>query len=77
MILSRATERLLCLLGLACALTLSALAADEWRPPPPTGNDGFDWIQLKSGEWLRGRLKYIQNRKVEFVSDELGRLPED
>ena len=34
------------------------------------GVDGADWIQLKSGEWLRGRLRYIQQRQVEFDSDE-------
>jgi hypothetical protein len=31
----------------------------------------WDWIQLKSGEWLKGELKYIQQKKVEFDSDEL------
>lgn len=41
-----------------------------WRPPG-VGIDGSDWIQLKSGEWLRGRLRYIQDRQVEFDSDEL------
>ena len=30
-----------------------------------------DWIQLKSGEWLRGRLYGMQNRSLEFESDEL------
>jgi hypothetical protein len=39
--------------------------------PPAIGNDGADWIQLKSGEWLRGQLKYIQNKEVDFDSDEL------
>jgi len=39
--------------------------------PPAIGHDKEDWIQLKSGEWLRGRLYYIQQRKVEFASDEL------
>jgi hypothetical protein len=39
--------------------------------PPGVGLDGSDWIQLKSDEWLRGRLLYIQERKVEFDSDEL------
>ena len=39
--------------------------------PPGVGHDGADWIQLKSGEWLRGQLKYIQNKEVEFDSDEL------
>ena len=41
-----------------------------WRPPG-IGHDGSDWVQLNSGEWLRGQLKYIQNKKVEFDSDEL------
>ena len=39
--------------------------------PPGVGHDGADWIQLKSGEWLRGELKYIQHKDVEFDSDEL------
>ncbi len=39
--------------------------------PPAIGYDKEDWIQLKSGEWLRGRLYYIQKRKVQFDSDEL------
>ncbi len=42
----------------------------SWKPPG-IGTDGSDWVQLKSGEWLRGQLKYIQNKKVEFDSDEL------
>lgn len=39
--------------------------------PPAVGHDDADWIQLKSGEWLRGQLKYIQDKDVEFDSDEL------
>ena len=39
--------------------------------PPAVGHDGADWVQLKSGEWLRGQLKYIQNKEVDFDSDEL------
>lgn len=42
----------------------------SWTPPG-VGHDGSDWIQLNSGEWLRGQLKYIQNKEVEFDSDEL------
>jgi Protein of unknown function, DUF481 len=41
-----------------------------WKPPG-VGHDGSDWVQLKSGEWLRGEIKYIQNKEVEFDSDEL------
>jgi putative salt-induced outer membrane protein YdiY len=39
--------------------------------PPGVSHDGADWVQLKSGEWLRGQLKYIQDKEVEFDSDEL------
>jgi hypothetical protein len=42
----------------------------SWKPPG-VGNDGADWLQLKSGEWLRGDLKYIQNKELEFDSDEM------
>lgn len=45
----------------------------SWTPPD-VGHDGADWIQLKSGEWLRGRLKYIQRKEVDFDSDELEEL---
>lgn len=45
----------------------------DWRPPA-VGKDGADWIQLKSGEWLRGELRFIQQKHVEFDSDELDEL---
>ena len=48
-----------------------AQAADEWRPPPPDGKDGFDWIELKSGEWLKGKIKSLQDEKLEFDSEEM------
>jgi len=63
--------RLLTTNGTSALSTLnSQLSTNSWRPPG-LGQDGSDWLQLKSGEWLRGRLKYIQERKVEFDSDEL------
>ncbi|MBI1176878.1 DUF481 domain-containing protein [bacterium] len=39
--------------------------------PGFVAHDGFDWIQLKSGEWLKGKLKAMQDRKLEFDSEEL------
>jgi putative salt-induced outer membrane protein YdiY len=39
--------------------------------PPGVGKDGFDWIQLKSDEWLKGHLRYVQQKKVQFESDKL------
>ena len=48
----------------------------DWLPPG-VGLGHSDWIQLKSGEWLKGRLRYIQQHKVEFDSDELKDLSLD
>jgi putative salt-induced outer membrane protein YdiY len=53
--------------------TNSALPDLSWVPP----DDGFDWIQLKSGEWLKGSLKAVQDRKLDFDSDELNELTFD
>ncbi len=63
------------------ALTASNSPAVAVRPPAPTnqvawkppgvGTDGADWVRLKSGEWLKGEMKYIQNKEVEFDSDEM------
>jgi hypothetical protein len=53
--------------------TNAALPALDWVPPA----DSFDWIQLKSGEWLKGRLKAMQDRTLEFYSEELGDLSFD
>ncbi len=39
--------------------------------PPGVGKDGFDWLELKSGEWLKGRLKYVQEKTLEIESEEL------
>ncbi len=52
------------------SISTQAVSSMEWVPPG-IGHDGFDWIQLKSGEWLKGRLKYVQEKNVEFDSDEL------
>jgi len=54
----------------AAVVTNSPTNALAWKPPG-VGIDGSDWVQLKSGEWLRGEIKYIQNKEVEFDSDEL------
>jgi uncharacterized protein DUF481 len=54
-------------------VTIRVVAVDTnsaWRPPG-VGNDGFDWIKLKSDEWLKGHLDYVQDKKVQFESDKL------
>lgn len=38
---------------------------------PFPASDSFDWIQLKSGEWLKGTVKSLQDDKLEFDSEEM------
>lgn len=64
---------------LAIAISLSVLSARAQSPaqtfqPPP---DSFDWIQLKSGEWLKGEIISLYDGKLEFDSDELNNLTLD
>lgn len=49
-------------------------AWDKFVPPP---DDKYDWIQLTSGEWLKGELKVLYDYEVEFDSDELDLLTFD
>lgn len=51
----------------------SALPDLNWVPPA----DSFDWIQLQSGEWLKGELKGMQDREIEFNSEKLDDLALD
>jgi putative salt-induced outer membrane protein YdiY len=53
------------------AVSTSTTATNTAWLPPGVGTDGFDWIQLKSGEWLKGYLHYVQEKKVQFESDKL------
>jgi putative salt-induced outer membrane protein YdiY len=46
-------------------------AWDNFVPPP---DDKFDWLQLNSGEWLKGEFKVLYDFQVEFDSDELDLL---
>lgn len=47
--------------------------ATEWSDLRPYRVDA-DWVQLKSGEWLRGRIIAMQDYRLEFYSDELKKL---
>jgi len=56
---------------------MPAFTAEDFRTSwqiPPAGDDKYDWIQLKSGEWLKGEIKSLQADKLEFDSDELDLL---
>jgi len=54
--------------------------AEEEEPGPvwtPPKSDKWDWIHLNSGEWLKGEIKYMRDRKIRFDSDELDDLDID
>jgi len=48
----------------------------SWAPSSALP-ENFDWIQLTSGEWLKGDLKVLYDDKLEFDSDELDLLELD
>jgi len=50
------------------AAETNAPARRAWAPPEPAPDD-FDWIQLNTGEWLKGRIKGMQDRELEFNSE--------
>jgi len=57
-------------------LAYPVLAQDDWQPAPPMP-DNYDWIQLTSGEWLKGEIIDLYNDKFSFESDELDLLTLD
>lgn len=62
---------------LSAAFACYLCNAEPWRPPSPAVDGDFDWIELKSGEWLKGRIKSLQDEKLEFDSEELNLLTFD
>ncbi len=48
-----------------------------WVNFNPPRDDKYDWIQLSSGEWLKGELISLYSFSVEFDSDELNLLKID
>jgi hypothetical protein len=52
---------------------VDTLSADDnnqsWQPPPPMPDD-FDWVQMTSGEWLKGEIIAMYKDTLEFDSDE-------
>lgn len=56
----------------------AAAAADEASSKPwlPAAKE-FDWVQLTSGEWLKGEIKSMYNDSLEFDSDKLDLLSID
>ena len=68
----------------ACALVLLACGTavqaqgdvEDWQPAEPMP-ENFDWIQMTSGEWLKGEFIAMYNDSLEFDSDELDLLTLD
>jgi putative salt-induced outer membrane protein YdiY len=50
-------------------------STNKWTGPAVTPK--FDWIELTSGEWLKGEVKSMQDDKLEFDSDKLDLLTLD
>ena len=63
------------IIGIVLLLVAAALpvGSQEWHPTEPS-KDKKDWVQLKSGEWLRGNMDLFRDLKMEFDSDELDDL---
>jgi len=50
---------------------------DPWEAFFPPPDSRFDWLQLTSGEWLKGEIKGLYSYQLEFESDELDSLKFD
>ena len=55
---------------LAISSFANAENLDQFVPP----DDGYDWIQLTSGEWLKGELVGLFDEEVDFDSEILDDL---
>ena len=64
------------LVVLASIAPLSAEEKKDWEPDPPMP-DEWDWVQLVSGEWLKGEIVAMYDGTMEFDSDELDMLELD
>ena len=48
----------------------------DWQPPPPMP-DKFDWVMLKSGEWIKGKIIAMYDEDFEFDSAEFDEVKLD
>jgi putative salt-induced outer membrane protein YdiY len=63
---------MLTFIAIVSIISASGIAAEEtdgWKPPPPMP-DEFDWVQMTSGEWLKGEIIAMYDEDLEFDSDE-------
>jgi hypothetical protein len=69
----RALLVLLCLLTLSAGVTTAEGPPDEWQPSSAFTGE-FDWIQMKSDEWVKGKIIVMYDKELEFDSDEFDTL---
>ena len=62
-------KNLLFLSMLFALMTMSSLHAEYLENANPPAKE-FDWMELQSGEWLKGEFKGVYSGDVEFDSDE-------
>ncbi|VGO14215.1 hypothetical protein PDESU_02774 [Pontiella desulfatans] len=75
--MSRLSKTLFALV-VSTSISVSVSADKEaWSNFAPPEDKKFDWIQLNSGEWLKGKIKVMYNYTLEFDSDELDLLELD
>lgn len=43
---------------------------EVWSPPTPVFSQKFDWLKLRSGEWLKGDIISMYDDELEFESAE-------
>ena len=72
----------LLLLGLFFVTLVSSISYGQqpsehtavWSPPTPVFSQQFDWLQLRSAEWLRGDIISMYEDELEFDSDEFNTI---
>ncbi|MBC2603380.1 DUF481 domain-containing protein [Puniceicoccus vermicola] len=65
---------LLATLGIGSTLWAEDVDPEDWIPPAARENPKYDWMQLTSGEWLKGEFSHMYEDSVVFDSDILGEL---
>src|SRR4051812_48738992 len=63
----------ICLCLLLCSAGCASPGGGGKPPATRASNSAAysDWVQLNSGEWLKGRIKSMQNWELEIDSQEL------
>jgi putative salt-induced outer membrane protein YdiY len=56
------------LVAASCAPVRAEDAPEPWRPVSEAGK--FDWVQMTSGEWLKGEIISMYDEVLEFDSEE-------